>query len=132
MTAEEIVNWLDLKQHPEGGFYRETFRDSAGPSGRSHSTAIYHLLRAGQISRWHRVDAAKIRHWYVGDALELSIGQDAGRASGRAWPGSGTRDAPASRSTGAKLARRSVFGRLYASRLHCGAGCRVFPIRDRE
>lgn len=78
MTAEEIVNWLDLKQHPEGGFYRETFRDSAGPSGRSHSTAIYYLLRAGQISRRHRVDAAEIWHWYAGDALELSIGQDGG------------------------------------------------------
>ena len=45
MTAKEIVNWLDLRPHPEGGFYRETFRDSAGPSGRAHSTAIYYLLR---------------------------------------------------------------------------------------
>jgi hypothetical protein len=42
-----------------------------------------------------------------------------------AWPGSGARDAPTSRSTGAKLAKRPVFGRLYASRLHCGAGFEI-------
>jgi predicted cupin superfamily sugar epimerase len=78
MTAEEIVKWLDLKPHPEGGFYRETFRDCAGPSGRAHSTAIFYLLRAGEISRRHRVDAAEVWHWYAGDPLELSIGDDAG------------------------------------------------------
>jgi predicted cupin superfamily sugar epimerase len=78
MTAEEIITGLDLRPHPEGGFYRETFRDSAGPSGRAHSTAIYYLLRAGDISRWHRVDAAEIWHWYAGGPLELSIGGDAG------------------------------------------------------
>ena len=76
MTAEDIINWLDLKPHPEGGFYRETFRDCAGPSGRAHSTAIYYLLRAGEVSRRHRIDAAEIWHWYAGDALELCIGQD--------------------------------------------------------
>jgi predicted cupin superfamily sugar epimerase len=78
MTAQEIVKRLDLKPHPEGGFYRETFRDSAGPSGRAHSTAIYYLLRAGEISRWHRVDAAEIWHWYAGGPLELSIRGDGG------------------------------------------------------
>jgi predicted cupin superfamily sugar epimerase len=78
MTAEEIIDWLDLKPHPEGGFYRETFRDCAGVAGRSHSTAIYYLLRAGEVSRWHRVDAAELWHWYAGDALELCLGQDAG------------------------------------------------------
>jgi predicted cupin superfamily sugar epimerase len=78
MTVEEIVRCLDLKPHPEGGFYRETFRDSVGPSGRAHSTAIYYLLRAGETSRWHRVDAAEVWHWYGGDPLELSIAGDAG------------------------------------------------------
>lgn len=73
MTADEIIAGLDLQPHPEGGFYRETFRDYAGPDGRVRSTAIYYLLRTGEVSRWHRIDAAEIWHWYDGDALELSF-----------------------------------------------------------
>ena len=49
MTADEIIAALDLQPHPEGGFYRETFRDYAGPDGRARSTAIYYLLRAGEV-----------------------------------------------------------------------------------
>ena len=73
MTADEIIAALDLKPHPEGGFYRETFRDFSGPDGRARSTAIYYLLRAGEVSRWHRIDVAEVWHWYAGDALELSL-----------------------------------------------------------
>ena len=73
MTADEIIAALDLQPHPEGGYYRETFRDYAGRDGRARSTAIYYLLRAGEVSRWHRIDAAEIWHWYGGDALELSF-----------------------------------------------------------
>ena len=73
MTADEIIAALDLKPHPEGGLFRESFRDFAGPDGRAYSTAIYYLLRAGEISRWHRIDVAEIWHWYAGDALELSV-----------------------------------------------------------
>ena len=73
MTADDIIAALDLKPHPEGGCYRETFRDYAGPDGRARSTAIYYLLRAGEVSRWHRIGAAEIWHWYAGDALELSF-----------------------------------------------------------
>lgn len=81
--AAAIVRLLDLKPHPEGGFYRETFRDSAaaGPDGRAASTAIYFLLPAGVVSRWHRVDAAEIWHWYAGAPLELSLGERAGAIS---------------------------------------------------
>ena len=78
LSAADIIELLQLKPHPEGGFYRETFRDSEGAQGRAHSTAIYYLLRAGDISRWHRVDAAEIWHWYAGDALELSIARNDG------------------------------------------------------
>jgi predicted cupin superfamily sugar epimerase len=78
MTTDDIVAALGLQPHPEGGFYREMFRDAAGPDGRARSTAIYYLLRAGEVSRWHRVDAAEIWHWYGGDALELSIGASDG------------------------------------------------------
>lgn len=73
MTAEEIVRLLDLAPHPEGGFYRETFRDSFAPDGRAASTAIYFLLPGGTPSRWHRVDAAEGWHHYAGAPLELTI-----------------------------------------------------------
>ena len=72
---QEIVRLLDLSPHPEGGFYRETFRDTqGGADGRAGSTAIYFLLPGGVISRWHRVDAAEVWHWYAGAALTLSEG----------------------------------------------------------
>ena len=73
MTADEIVRLLELEPHPEGGFFRETFRDRPGAGGRSHSTAIYYLLCAGDEARWHRVDAAEVWHWYAGGPLELVI-----------------------------------------------------------
>ena len=72
MTADDIIRLLELKPHPEGGHFRETFRDEAG-NGRSYSTAIYYLLKAGEVSHWHRVDAAEVWHWYAGDPLELKI-----------------------------------------------------------
>jgi len=74
LGAAEIVALLDLSPHPEGGWYRETFRDSRKVDGRAVSTAIYFLLPHGVVSRWHRVDAAEVWHWYAGAALELAIG----------------------------------------------------------
>ena len=78
MTADEVVASLGLTPHPEGGAYRETFRhvpERGGPNwgGRGAMTAIYYLLRAGERSHWHRVDAAEIWHFYAGAPLELSI-----------------------------------------------------------
>jgi predicted cupin superfamily sugar epimerase len=75
MDADRLIALLDLKPHPEGGHFRETFRD--GNVGRAHSTAIYFLLRAGEISRWHRIDTAEIWHFYCGAPLELRIGKQA-------------------------------------------------------
>ena len=75
MTPEEVIRLLGLEPHPEGGHYRETFRDAAGSGGRSHSTAIYYLLRRGERSHWHRVDAAEVWHHYAGSALALSIAE---------------------------------------------------------
>jgi hypothetical protein len=72
-SADEIIKALALKPHPEGGYFRETFRDTRTMDGRSVSTAIYYLLDAGQRSHWHRVDAAEIWHWYAGAPLLLSI-----------------------------------------------------------
>lgn len=78
LTADDVIRLLGLAPHPEGGHYVETFRDPATHAGRSVSTAIYFLLRAGEVSRWHRVDAAEAWHWYAGASLELrTAGPDA-------------------------------------------------------
>ncbi len=73
--ADELIRTLGLQPHPEGGHYRETFRSALvqpGPHGlRSASTAIWFLLVAGQVSRWHRVLADECWHWYEGGPLDL-------------------------------------------------------------
>src|SRR5690606_27789207 len=71
-TADELIARLGLAPHPEGGHYRETWRDTSTP-GRGAGTAIYFLLRAGEESRWHRIDAVEIWHYYQGAPLELWI-----------------------------------------------------------
>jgi len=78
MTADEVVGLLGLHPHPEGGFFRETFRDAAGDAtGRGFSTAIYYLLRDGEVSAWHRVhDAAEVWHHYAGAPVELALSDD--------------------------------------------------------
>jgi len=68
-----------MQPHPEGGHYAETFRDAPGPDGRATSTAIYFLLRAGERSHWHRVDAAEIWLWHAGAPLTLDIADAAGQ-----------------------------------------------------
>jgi predicted cupin superfamily sugar epimerase len=72
-TAQEMIAALGLEPHPEGGYFRETFRDSAPVGGRAASTAIYYLLAAGQRSHWHRVDATEVWHWYAGAPLSLRV-----------------------------------------------------------
>jgi predicted cupin superfamily sugar epimerase len=78
VSVDEIIRQLALQPHPEGGYYRETFRDSRLIDGRAYSTAIYFLLRQGEISRWHRIDAVEMWHWYAGDPLVLSICENGG------------------------------------------------------
>lgn len=73
MNADDIIRILGLQPHPEGGHYREMFRDDEGIVGRAYSTAIYFLLKRGEQSRWHRIDAVEIWHWYGGAPLHLSI-----------------------------------------------------------
>jgi len=72
--ADRLIAHLGLQPHPEGGHFRETFRDAN--AGRAHSTAIYFLLKRGEASRFHRVDAAEVWHFYRGAPLELKIGRD--------------------------------------------------------
>jgi predicted cupin superfamily sugar epimerase len=76
MSAAEIIRALDLKPHPEGGHYRETFRHVPPSGGRGAMTAIYYLLQHGEVSAWHRVDAAEIWHFYAGAPLALSLSPD--------------------------------------------------------
>lgn len=81
MTAEEVIRLLDLRPHPEGGWYRETFRDdSPGSGARAASTLIYFLLRRGEVSHWHRVDATEVWHWHAGAPLALSLSADGRRS----------------------------------------------------
>jgi uncharacterized protein len=80
LTAADIIARLDLKPHPEGGHFRETFRDSRlDANGRSVSTAIYFLLARGERSHWHRIDAVEVWHYHAGSVLKLQIadGDDA-------------------------------------------------------
>lgn len=75
MPAGEIIATLGLQRHPEGGWYAETFRDTA-PDG-ARSTAIYFLLEEGETSAWHRVrNAAEVWHFYAGSPLEVAISLD--------------------------------------------------------
>ncbi len=71
MTADQIIDLLKLKPHPEGGHYRQTW-EAAG-AGRPAGTSIYFLLKGDEVSHWHRVDATEIWHFYAGSALRLSI-----------------------------------------------------------
>jgi predicted cupin superfamily sugar epimerase len=79
-TAADIIARLELKPHPEGGHFRETFRDARlDASGRSASTAIYFLLARGERSHWHRIDAVEVWHFYAGSPLKLEIADGDGR-----------------------------------------------------
>jgi predicted cupin superfamily sugar epimerase len=83
LTAADVIRLLDLKPHPEGGHFRETFRDASlvfpvaqageGAAGLTASTAIYYLLARGERSHWHRTDAAEVWNWYAGAPLRLDI-----------------------------------------------------------
>jgi len=74
-----VIQRLALAPHPEGGYFRETFRDPRVVNGRAASTAIYFLIARGERSHWHRIDAVEIWHWYAGAPLALSIAD--GRAT---------------------------------------------------
>ena len=71
-----IIVTLGLQPHPEGGHYREIWRDTPADGSRGTGTAIYYLLTEGQRSHWHRVDAAEAWHFYGGAPLRLQISAD--------------------------------------------------------
>jgi predicted cupin superfamily sugar epimerase len=86
-TAADIIARLALEPHPEGGHFRETFRDARlDAKVRSVSTAIYFLLARGERSHWHRIDAAEVWHFYTGSPLTLEIADDEGHRRIRLGP----------------------------------------------
>jgi predicted cupin superfamily sugar epimerase len=94
-TAADIIARLGLQPHPEGGHYRETFRDArTDANGRSRSTAIYFLLARGERSHWHRIDAVEVWHYYAGSALTLKIADDDAKWSFRLGPDLGAGELP--------------------------------------
>ena len=72
-SAAQLIEQLGLAAHPEGGWYRETWRGATGADGRARGTAIIFLLRSGEASHWHRVDADELWLWQAGDPLELRL-----------------------------------------------------------
>ena len=66
-----LIDALDLEPHPEGGWYRETWRAEAPPGGRAAATAILFLLEQGQRSHWHKVDATELWLFHAGSPLTL-------------------------------------------------------------
>ncbi|WP_116091984.1 cupin domain-containing protein [Sphingomonas crusticola] len=75
--AAALIERHGLAPHPEGGWYRETWRAAAAPGERAGGTAILFLLERGQSSHWHKVDADELWLWHSGAPLELQIGGDA-------------------------------------------------------
>lgn len=72
--VQNLITSLGLQAHPEGGWYRETYRDVPATGGRGTVTQIYYLLAAGELSAWHRVtDATEIWHHYAGAPLVLTL-----------------------------------------------------------
>lgn len=71
MTPEDLIARLGLSRHPEGGWYRQTWVEGSQP--RASGTCIYFLLKEGEASHWHKVDATEIWHFYTGQPIELRL-----------------------------------------------------------
>ncbi len=81
LGAKEIIHLLDLRPHPEGGWYRRTFEDASINGARPASTAIYYLLEAEQMSAWHRIDAVEVWHYHAGAPISLTLSPPDGRGA---------------------------------------------------
>lgn len=73
---DRLIASLGLQPHPEGGYYVETHRGPANDRGRASVTTIYYLLRQGEHSHWHRIDATEVWHFQAGAPLGLEIVRD--------------------------------------------------------
>lgn len=92
--GREAGRWIErlgLERHPEGGWFRETWRGPAAADGRAVGTSIYFLLARGRTSRWHRLDADEVWHFHAGSPLALDVALDGAREELRLGPGEGAR-----------------------------------------
>ena len=80
-TPDALIERLGMIAHPEGGHYVETWRDRPAEGGRGALTCIHFLLRAGEVSAWHRIDATEVWHFAAGDPLVLTLSPDGRQAS---------------------------------------------------
>jgi uncharacterized protein len=124
LAAADIICALGLTPHPEGGHYREIWRDVPENGGRGAATGIYFLLAAGELSRWHRVDAAEIWLWHAGAPLLLGIAGPAGRCEHRLGPNLFEGETLQA-TVPAGLAGSAKSWRLDPGVVHRGAGVRV-------
>jgi predicted cupin superfamily sugar epimerase len=118
----DIIARLALRPHPEGGHFRETFRDPRiDGSGRAVSTAIYFLLARGERSHWHRIDAVEVWHFYAGSPLTLQIADGQGTRTIIVGPGL----------AGGQVPQAIVPANSWQAAESCGdwtlAGCTVAP-----
>ena len=122
--AAEIIARLELKPHPEGGHYRETFRDQRTDANeRSCATAIYFLLARGERSHWHRIDAVEVWHYYAGAPLILQIAHEGcTRHTVRLGPDVAGGERPQANVLRGRVAGRREHRRLDTARLHSRAG----------
>jgi predicted cupin superfamily sugar epimerase len=121
-TAADIIARLELKPHPEGGHFREIFRDArTDASGRSVSTAIYFLLARGERSHWHRIDVVEVWHYYAGSPLTLQVADGDGTRVVRLGPDLSADEVP----------QATVPANAWQAAESCGdwtlAGCTVAP-----
>ncbi|HUO55678.1 MAG TPA: cupin domain-containing protein [Rhodoblastus sp.] len=79
LDGKAVREALGLSPHPEGGHFRETWRDAPSGGGRGAATSIYFLLAAGERSHWHRVDAAELWLWQAGAPLLLEVSAEPGQ-----------------------------------------------------
>lgn len=87
-TVEQLILQYGLLPHPEGGYYKETYRSTERIStealphrfggARSFSTAIYFLLEQGNFSAFHKIKSDECWHFYAGQTLLVHILDDAG------------------------------------------------------
>ena len=130
LSADDVIRLLDLKPHPEGGHYRETFRDvPTRESSRAASTAIYFLLKRGERSHWHRVDAAEVWHWHAGSPLKLRINSGGATKTLRLGPDLAAGERPQAVVPAYAWQAAESNRRLDAGRLHGRAGLPVREIR---
>jgi len=71
VSARELIELLDLKPHPEGGYFKESYRAEGVVDGRNYSTAIYYLIEGEKPSKLHRLASDEIFHFYLGDPLTV-------------------------------------------------------------